>query len=706
MVAVTGPVEFSDVLRGSLSFIDDLEAPGMLYGLAVRSPCARGRITSIVLPEAPPGVSIVRAKDIPGRNILRAWRSSIPILADEEVSYVGQPVLLLCGPNPSVLSEMRDGITISCEESPPWFTLIDHSDEQVFLTRDVIRGNPEDAMRDAYQVIEGEYRTGAQEHFASDTQGALAIPGKGSMLIYSSTQWPYHVRQTVAEVLGMVRKTVRVRVPNIGMHLDGKIWYPSLIAAQAALMARKTGRPVKYLLSRREDFLFTTKRAPVYIRHRTGLDPEGNPLVMDIRIYLDVGAAGLLSQEIIDRMCLCATGAYGCPNIRIGARAILTSKPPLGALSGLGAAQAFFAMEIHASRIAEIAQVDPSEWKRRNLVKKGDMRPSGASRRDIGSSQAVLERVVRRADFFRKHAAYELLKKRRRTVAEGYDPLRGIGLSLCYQGSGFIDGGDDRQDCSVRVRLDKDGTVSIFTSAVPTHPNTVDAWKQLSGKILGVEPGVIRVEDVDTDLVPDSGPSTLSRNITLVRSLIERCCNAIQKKRFRSPLPIEVKRSYRMPKVQEWNEAELSGEPFAAYSWAATVVEVEVHPVTWEITVRGIWMVIDGGRIAHPEQARATLENGVLQALGWASWERIIYRHGEIPEDVYYSYVPTGIDRLPHLAIDFVQHEARTASRGIGELPHSAIPAAFTAAVSQATGTYFDRIPLSPQAIHAGREPS
>jgi CO/xanthine dehydrogenase Mo-binding subunit len=693
-----------DILKGAVRFIDDLSEPGMLHALTVRSTVPRGRIVSLTVPKLPPEVIAIRAEDIPGANKLQAYYTHMPVLAASEVNYIGEPVLLLAGPDERQLEELSAEVLLEIEELPPKFSFLDHEQSQIGLQRRIERGSPEAAFAEAFQIVEGEYQTGPQEHYYSDPQGAFVTWENETMVIHSSTQWPYHVLKTVSEVLGVPKKGLAVCVPQTGVSLDGKLWFPSLVAAHAALAAQAARKPVKLAYSREEDFRFTTKRSPTHISHRTALDREGNPIAMQIRIHIDTGAYPLLSQEMLDRICIASTGAYRCDNILIEGEAIRTNKPPLGAFAGFGIAHSIFAMELQSSRISEIAQTDPYGWKERNLLTKGDQTSSGIFRRDAPEAFAVLEQVVKRSDFSRKYAAYELLKKRRVTIRTPHTPLRGIGLSIAYQGSGFLGRGEEREAGSVIARLEMDGKLVIKTSAIPTHHETVQIWKQRARRVLGVSAEDVAFEDVDTRHVPNSGPSTLSRNITIVRNMIESACQSIQKRRFRNPLPIEVKRTFRYPKSFTWDPEALTGDGFALLSWAAAAVEVELDPVTLETHVRGIWICIDGGQVVNPEQARNAVETGVAHSIGWTSREFARFRKGRIPDELYASYIVPGSELQYPITIDFLTPDKRAVPKGIGELPQNCIPAAFIAAVSQATGHYFDRVPLTPEMIYSYTE--
>jgi CO/xanthine dehydrogenase Mo-binding subunit len=674
----------------------------VLHCITIRSEKAHARIIRILVPDLPEGVVFIRAADIPGENLVDVRGEGMPILAEGMVRYIGEPVALIAGPEIRELEALRDAIQITYEELDPLFTFELPAAEQVYARKTKQQGDPDEALGNAFQVIEGEYRTGAQEHMYSEPQGAYARWESPDVLsIYTASQWPYHVRKTVCDAIGSAPGSVHVKASESGMALDGKLWYPSIVAAHAALVARATRRPVKLLYTREEDFLFTSKRTPAYFKHVSGLDRDGHLTAMKVQIFFNAGAYPVFTQEILDRMIISSTGAYNCDNIRVEGICVTTNLPPMNVFGGFGAAQSFFAVETHTFRVTEVAQMDPCTWKRENVLRKGQVTFTGVPMKQDANAADILETLERESDFQRKYAAYELQKKRRTDLEVQSEFTRGIGIAFAYQGTGFHGLGEDDEQCTVSVSLDTDGRAEIRTSAIPGSATLEQIWKQNVVDILGIPEGEVVLAEVNTAVTPDAGPSTLSRNITVVNRLIENCCNAIKKLRFRHPLPIEVKRTFRLPRGREWNPEMLIGEPFASTSWGGAVVEVEVNPVTFEAHVRGIWILIDGGRILRIDQAQKSVETAVFQALGWASQERVEYEHGRLTWRDFQAFQTSAFAEYPKIWIQFADPVEKDGARGIGELPANLIPAAYIEAVSQATGRYMDRIPTTPETINA-----
>ncbi|MDP3178613.1 MAG: xanthine dehydrogenase family protein, partial [Spirochaetaceae bacterium] len=593
--------------------MSDLKIAGMLHAATIRSPISRGSVTSIVLPKLPAGYRAILPADVPGSNSVAPFGAKIPILASERISYRGEPVALLAGPDPVLAAELAAQAKVICDEDEPVFSWRSFSSEQVLAKRVVVVGDPDLAFSIAQSALEAVYETGAVEHYYSEPQGAAAAFDYDKIALWCATQWPYHVRDSVAMALGCRADEVSVRPTPLGVHLDGKLWYPSLLACQAAVASVACGRPVRLLLTRREDFLYSTKRARSSVSVRTAVGPTGDLSAMDVRIAINVGAYGPLAHEILSQAVLAATGAYACPNVRIEGYAVSTNTPPLGSFGGLGAAHALFAVEAHANRVASALGEDPIDWKARNVLRKGSRLVTGEALKDEVPYDAISAKLAAMCDYRRKYACYELVRKRRSGRSDG--PMRGIGLAFAYQGAGTFLAGEGSSSYSVEAALDKDLRVRIMTSAAAASAGAVGIWKQTAVRVLGVPLDDVAIVPPDTDLVPDSGPSVLSRNVTVVNRLVGKACEAIQKRRFRDPLPLSAKAVHRLPKPIKWEDGKVQGSPFVTAAWAGAAVEVELDPWTLEPRPIGAWICADGGELASPERAAAALRVGTIDAL-------------------------------------------------------------------------------------------
>ncbi|MEW5817316.1 MAG: xanthine dehydrogenase family protein, partial [Spirochaetota bacterium] len=558
----------SNPLKVKDLYIDDFFEKDMLYAVLLRSTIRRGKIKRINLPDRlPEHVKIISAHNIPGVNLIEVFNRTVPLLAFEQVNYIGEPILIAAGPNEKELLSILLKISVEYQEEAALPAIHGYTGGQVVYKRRVHVGDVQRKMKEAFQIVEAEYSTNTRGYHPSNPLGAFTRYEGQNIAVYSPSLWPFHVRNSVALATGLNKSSVIVRVPETTKPADGKIWYPSLLAVYAALITVKTGRTTRLILSNSEQNRFLSWQSPIRIRYKTGLNKDGDPVVMDIEVVIDMGAYPVFTDEIIDRVCIGAAGLYTCKDVRIQGMALRTNNPPLAAFEGFGLSEAIFAVETHASRIAELVQNDPYTWKKRNSRKKDNLFITGGSFAPAPPIDTLLDHVVKQSDFMRKHAAYEMVRKRRENIFTTTTPLRGIGLSQCYQGDGFIGAGEERAPYSVIVRLEADSRLTLLTSGVSISGMAYTMWKRVAEQILGIPLENIDLEAVDTSLVPDSGPSILSRNIIIIAKLIERGCQAIQKKRFRSPLPIEIKRIYHLPSSHKWNGKNFTGTPFPSLSW-------------------------------------------------------------------------------------------------------------------------------------------
>ena len=688
-------------------FITDMSVDGMLNAITIRSPAALGTLKEIKCPTLPKDYHLIKAENIPKKNSLSNF--SVPVLAENKLSYIGQPVAILAGSEISVLEDLASKIEILAEEENPSFSCKNYENENEIVKRDIESGDTQNALGEGELIISCAYTTEIQEHWYSEPNGALAVPfavpldkdkkGMTALTIYTATQWPYHVKLSVSGLLGMEPENLTVAPTLMTPHLDGKIWYPSLVACHAALASWVTGSPVKIMLKREEDFLFSPKRNKTEIEIVSALNKDGSISGTIIQVQLDLGAHAVFENEIIDHTCLGSFGNCSHATFKIDGAGVQTNIPPQGPFAGFGLAQGFFASERHFSHIADTIGQDPAEWRKNNCVKKNQNLANRFTLKDTPPLLKLIDAAAFISDYYRKWACYELLRKRRRGEkweSEGI-PLRGIGISTAYQGNGFLNAGElGTGNCSVEVTLEKDGFLEIKTSMISSGAKIRYAWQNMAQEILGVAPSMIRLTGNTID-APDAGPGTLSRNISTLSRLIEKCFAAIRNQRFRDPLPITVKRSDKSGKAQTSGKNTYS-DAFAYPGWASAVVEIEIDPVSFHPVTKGIWLTVDGGNVLNERRARLTLKTSVIQALGWASREQLCYQNGKIPLEYYRDYDIPAPEDIPPIEVDFIWSNTQV-HKGIGDLPFCCIPAAYVQAVSQAMDHHFDKIPLGVKDI-------
>jgi len=688
-------------------FLEDIYPQNLLYAVTIRSPVANGYLKLITYPRLPAGYTLITAKNIPGEN--RLEDTDMPILAEGKISYIGEPVAILLGLEKTKLEELSGQFNVVVSEEQPVFSCAD-SQNAPTAAREIQIGNPQDFFEKPekkLKIVSGSYTTGIQDHWYAEPSGAVTWyngtnNSEETIVVKTATQWPYHVKRSIERTLGLsthapadTSTNISVEPTSLSLHMDGKLWYPSLISCHAALGTFILKKPVRLIMTRKEDFLYSPKRCKTNIDITSAIDSDGDIKASEINISVNVGAYNFFSEEILDQVCLGVLGFYNCPNFKITAKANRTNIPPQGPFSGFGLAHGFFAIERHVSQIADTVEQDPAQWRKRHCDT--SMILSSASKERI-SAEDIIASAAKMSDYHRKWASYELLRKGCKNTffsAEKGECPRGIGIALGYQGNGLLYHGEDNGNYSVEVTLTKDSFLEIKTSI--TSPEEYSSiWAKVAYETMSIKPEQIRLI---TTKAPDCGPSCASRNITVLTKLAEECCLAIRQQRFHDPLPITVQQSVKPQNGSLWNGCftppDING--FINPGTAAAVVEVSIDVIEFMPKIRGIWLCIDGGKIISVHRAKRSINRSAAQALGWTFLENIEYINGVLPETQFDNYtIPSSID-IPPIQINFLSGGEEP--KGIGELPFICIPAAFQQAVSQAMDHCFGSIPLKRNEI-------
>ncbi len=665
--------------------------PGLVHVAQVRAPAGEGRLRRVVPRQMPRGYRLVTAADIEGSAFLPGLDVKIPILASDSISWIGEPVALVAGPDPDIVAELARTASVELEGARPPEAENGRLSERVIAKRLLVSGDPDGAFSKAAILIDDTWSSSILEHWYSEPQGALAHFDYDRIVIHTATQWPSHVLETVSAVLGCRPAEVRVKATRLGVHLDGKIWYPSMLAAHAALAAKACKAPARILLTREEDFRYSPKSAQASIWIKAGLDADNNPLVMDATLRFDMGASGPFAADMLVEAGISVLGAYRWPNVRVEAVALASKGPPSGAFAGLGAAGVFFASGSMMSRLAETIEEDPISFKNRCLLGRAERHPSGESLRTATPLPSIGDRIARSSDFARKHASYELVRKRRTSRADG--PLRGIGYSQAFQADGMASSKAPLSRYALEATLGKDLGLTIACHGAPSRPGPIETWKEEAARVLGLPTESVSILEPDTDTAPPSGPGIRSRSVTVSGRLLARACAAIAKRRFRDPLPISVRSTAGVERCLTWTEEGIEGQPFSQASWAGAVVEVELDPWTMVARPTGIWLCIDAGRILSPDRATKAIRAAAMDALGASMGESVTFADGIVEEGSYFSYVLQSPRDIPPIMVDFIDPGRDAAPRGIGELPFHCVPAAYVSAASQAAGKPLSSLP-------------
>lgn len=677
---------------GSAKYIADIKFENSLYAKTLRSEKAKAVIKSIIIPELKDGYYIVEGKDVPGLNKVKIIQNDMPVFSDKEVNYIGEPILLVVGPDLGEVINILNDIKVEYKECTPVFDM--RNSTEFFDKYEYRKGNLEDAIKKSSKIIEEEFYTGYQEQAYLETQGLVGTCEDGKVSVYGTMQCPYYVKGAVVQALGFNEDKVRIIQTTTGGGFGGKEDYPSLLGAQVAVAANKIKKPVKLVLDRVEDMSFTTKRHPALLNYKTILDENNKIIGMDVDIILNGGAYSTVSSVVLQRALLCAIGVYNIPNIRVKGRVVKTNTVPTGAFRGFGGPQSIFGIETHMAHIAKEIECTPLELKKKHFVKTGDDTcTSGKFNYDVKLDE-MLERAEKISDFSEKYKKYS---------SEQEIVRKGIGMSIFLHGCGFT-GSGERDFIKAKVKLLKheSGIIEILVSNTDMGQGLQTTFKKIVAKVLDKNYQDIIYENPDTDRVPDSGPTVASRSIMVVGKLLERAALRLKENWIDGQEQI-IEENYKHPDLIPWNITKFNGDAYPSYSWGINVVEVEVNTITAVTEVTGIYTVFDIGIPIDETIMEGQIQGGVIQGLGYGSCENMECDDtGKIRQHSITDYIiPTSKDvvNIKNELVDNPCDLGPFGAKGAGELTLVGTAPAYANAIENALGVKVNRLPVTPEWI-------
>ena len=718
------------ILTGRGRYVDDLAFPGMLHGTTVRSSVPRGVIKNISFTGDIPWDQFVRvtAKDIPGENYVALLLNDQPFLADSRINHAEEPIVLLAHPDKYLLEEAKRHVLIEVDEQPPVLSLEESLSQQeiiwgednVFKKFLVEKGNVDEIWDKADFIVKGEYQTGAQEQLYIENNGVIATANSiEGVTVWGSMQCPYYVHKALVKLFGLAENKIRIIQTETGGGFGGKEEYPSLIAGHAALLAWKSGKPVKIIYDRAEDMVATTKRHPSRTLHRTAVDKNGKLLGMEIDFVVDGGAYCTLSPVVLSRGTIHAAGPYACPNVRIKSRAVATNVPPHGAFRGFGAPQSIFALERQLDKVARAIGLETDEFRRRNFLRQGQTTATGQTISEKVEMGLLLDRAFQLSDY---HA------KRRRFTTENQSAKvkRGIGFASFMHGAGFTGSGEVYLESVVGAEATDEGHVRILAASTEIGQGTNTIFSQIAAEALGVDYDLIEVMQPDTGNVPNSGPTVASRTAMVVGKLVESAVLGLKQNLIMSGLlteiynqqqfqqacrqylstigPLKSFSKYTPPPGVHWDDEKYQGDAYGAFAWAVYVAEVSIDTLTYEAHVEDFVAVQEVGRVLNPIMAAGQIEGGVAQAIGFTLFENVVWQNGRMANNQMTNYIiPTAAD-IPPIRVYFEENPyayGPGGAKGIGELPMDGAAPAILSAIENATGVSFTQVPLMPERLMA-----
>lgn len=681
--------DHEEKISGAATYVADLPTDGVLHGKFLRSTVAHAKIKNIVLPELSDGYIVVDKDDVPGENKINIGLGDMPVLAIDTVEYIGDPILMVVGPEEDKVEEIVSKIVVDYEELP---AVLDVTKSEVaFYEYQHGKGDVDAAFENADKIYDEVLSTGYNEQIYFETNGLIGDYHDGKITVRGSMQCPYYLHSALQIVTGLSRDNIQIKADTTGGGFGGKEDFPSILAAQVAVATMKAGKPVRVIFDRREDMTVTSKRHPLIGRYRAAVK-DGKVTAIDIDLLYDGGAYSTLSMVVLQRGTICANGVYNIENLRVHSRANKTNTVPKGAYRGFGAPQVFFCSELFMEHIAKGEGRDVVEFKKEHMAKQGDSTSTLGKYHFHVPLNEMIEEVDKLSDYRRKRELYNKPQTGRFR--------RGVGLALSFHGAGFTGSGErDLIKAVLKLKKHKDGTVEILAANTDMGQGIRTTLAKIAGKELEIPYDQIIYNNPDTDLVPDSGPTVASRSLMVVGELVRRAAIKL-KEDWKDGEEQIIEERYKHPEyLIPFSINNFRGDAYPTYAWAVQAIELEIDILTGQHNVLGAFGSFDVGTPIDLNILHGQMEGGMLQSIGYSSMEYMDHdSKGRVRNNSFSNYIiPTAMD-VPNLKVQMhvaEYPEGPYGAKGAGELPNVGTAPAYIAALEQALGKNVDHIPFT-----------
>ena len=674
-------VDASAKALGEAKYADDFYMDGMVYGSALRSEYPRAEILSIDKSEAESmdGVlCVMTAEDIPGTqkvgHLKRDWDVIVPV--GKTTHYLGDAVALVAAETPEILEKAKKAIKVEYNPLDGVFSPVEamkdgaplvHKDGNLLSEEHLVRGDAEKVISESRYSVTNHYSLPFTEHAFMETECAVAFPEDGGIHIISGDQGIYQTQRECSDALGLPPEKVRVSAAMVGGGFGGK--EDMSVQHHAALLAQKTGRPVKVKLTRQESILVHPKRHAMEIDLTTACDENGKLTAMKAVIISDTGAYASLGGPVLQRACTHAAGPYNYQNIDITGRAYYTNNPPAGAFRGFGVPQSCFATECNLNQLAEMAGLTPFEIRYINAVRPGDTLPNGQI---ADENTAIVETL---------DAVREICEK---------NPKAGIACAIKNSGLGV--GVPDTGRCRITV---KNGKVHVTSSAACIGQGMGTVQIQMLCEAAGLTPDMVIYDTPDTKYSPNAGNTTASRQTLFTGEAAVRAASllkgALDKEGSLSALNGREFYGEYTGVTDKMGSPKEHPVSHVAYSYAAQVVELNDNG-----TIKRVVAAHDVGTPVNPKALEGQIEGGVVMSLGYALTESFPLEQGR-PMAKLGTLGLFRADKTPDVVpviIDRRMNGPAFGAKGIGEISSIPTAPAVQLAYYNRDGKFRTRLPL------------
>ncbi|TFB12168.1 xanthine dehydrogenase [Candidatus Marinimicrobia bacterium MT.SAG.3] len=734
-------------VTGRTDFIKDMQFPNLLHAKMVLSPHPHAHIQNLDVSKVKRSsgvVCVLTGSDVPHENQVGLIIKDQPLFADKKVRYAGDAVAIIAAETEEEAKSAESKIQIdlkpirtlySAEKSFNSKRTLIHPGGNVLSHLKIRRGNHANPLKSAAVTVEASLKTPHQEHAYLETLGTVVVPHKdGSVTVYGSIQCPYYVQRSVSEVLGIKFNKVKIVQAATGGAFGGKEDVPSEICSRVALVAVVTGRPVRLIMSRAEDAIYSSKRHPFEMRYKIGAKKNGKLVGVIAEQYAAAGAYATLSPVVMFRAVIHAAGPYVIQNVKVDTYACYTNHPPSGAFRGFGAPQSAFGIERTMDLLADELGMDPIELRERNILRAGD--------RTV--TNQLLSQSVGLPETLKLVKESSLIKNKKRKKQTGRY-VEGVGTACMHYGNTLGAMGWYLDAAGAHVQVHRDGSISVAVGITELGQGSGTTLVQMAADAFGVKTERIRVLEVDTSYVPDSGPTVASRSTIMSGNAIlnaaEQLRPSLSKAAGRllkiAPSKVIFKndRAYNasgkgksltfeavaenafinneklaaagwwVAPYSQWDIKTGMGSTYFAYSFATHAVKVRVDTLTGKTKVLEVVAAHDVGKAINPEGVRAQSEGGIVQGIGYALYEDLQFKDGKLMNPYFSTYIlpyPEETPKITTLIVEEIGPDGPYGAKSMGEPPIIPIGAAVVSAVSNALGVQFREMPLTPERILRG----
>jgi CO/xanthine dehydrogenase Mo-binding subunit len=689
-------IRFSDRVHARITAIDTSQAeayPGVVAVFTARDVPVNEY--GLIMPDQPVLCGPGSRKE--GADIVRCVSDQVAlVVADTEeiaaaaaklidITYEDLPIVV------DPLEAMADGAP----------QLYPNAQNNVLVHYRIRHGDVEAGWEQADVIVAGEYHTGRQEHAYLQPEAGLGyIDEEGRVSVVVAGQWVHEDRQQVAYALGLLEEQVRIIYPAIGGAFGGR--EDMSIQIVLGLAAMKLRQPVKIIWSREESIIGHHKRHPMIIRTRWGATREGQLVAAESEVIADAGAYAYTSTKVLGNAHLMVSGPYEIPNVKVDSYAVFTNNIPGGAFRGFGGPQAAFAAESQMNRLAEALGMDPVELRARNVLKEGSITavgtplPPGVTLDRVLAEGATQSGYWQRVDSCWKHDP----------IAQPADPARrrGVGVAIGFKNVGFSFGASEGNTATIELH---GGTeierVVIRQAGADVGQGAHTVFVQMAAEAVGVPVEKVELIGHDTAYTGNSGSASASRMTFMSGNAIKGAAELALEIWENEVRPAIATYQYVAPKTTMYDPETGYATPNLAYGYMAQFVEVEVDLETGHVAIVRVVSAHDVGKALNPTLIAGQVEGGIVQALGYATMENLVTKDGRILTPYLSTYlIPTVWDvpqEIKPVILENADPRGPWGARGMAEMPFIPLAPAIAAAVHDATGIWFDQIPLIPEYV-------